>query len=155
MKTLRNIMMAIALTVCGAAQADDYAYLSVEQNGTTTEFSISSISKITFSETDMVLNLTNGTTTNIPLQGLSKMFFSKDITGIQTSKAARSQFSLKNGILSVKGAEGTVVGIYDMNGRRLNSVTIGKEDAEINVSGLGKGAYIIKAGSDVRKVMNK
>ena len=84
MKTIRTILAAMLLTISGTVFADDYAYLSIEQTSGVTSYSISSINKITFDESNMVLNLTNGTQQKLPLAGLSRMFFQADPSGVTT-----------------------------------------------------------------------
>jgi hypothetical protein len=156
MKTLKNIMMALLLTVSGTAMADDYAYLTIDQTGGETSFAVSNIAKITFDANNMVLHLTDGTQTTLPLAQLSKMFFAdKDATGIATIGTQQSGISIKDGVLRVSAEQGATVAIYDAGGRAVRMLKAGEKETEVNLNGMVKGVYIVKVGTQTKKVMNK
>ena len=155
MKSFRNLMLGLLLTVSGAAMADDYAYLTVTQTGGESSYAVSSIEKITFEASDMVLHLTGGNTTKVPLAGLSKLFFTSSASGIATVSSNPSQISLRNGVLRVSGQKGSVVTVYDMSGKAVRTVTMQETETEINLSGVVKGIYIVKVGGEAKKVMNR
>ena len=136
--------------------ADNYAYLTVVQTGSQTDVSLSDIKKITFDESNMLIVLADGNEQKLPLSGLSKMFFSsKDPNAIESVNAGKSQFAIKDGKLTILGAEGKQVTIYDTNGRAVRTVTLSEGQTEINISGLTKGVYIVRAGKEAKKIMNK
>ena len=84
------------------------------------------------------------------------MFFSNSgETGILNVGNQQSAFSLKDGVLHIKGAKGSNVTIYDMSGKAVRNVTVREDDTQVNLSGLTKGAYIVKVGGEARKFMNK
>jgi hypothetical protein len=150
------MMTALLITVSSVAFADNYAYLSIVQTNEQTNYEISKISKITFDESNMVLNLTDGTQQKLPLANLSKMFFQADPTGISTIGTEKSNFSLRNGMLYVEGQQTGNVTIYDMNGRAVCTATAQEAQKGVSVSGLVKGVYIVKVGSQpAKKIMNK
>jgi hypothetical protein len=155
MKYLRNLMAMLLLTVSSTLLADDYAFLSIVQNDGQTNVNISNIKKITFDETNMIIVLNDGNEQKMPLNGLSKMFFSAGATGITTTNADSNKFLLKDGTLIVQAAKGDQVVVYDMNGRAVRTVTMTGEKAEVELKGLSKGVYVVKAGQAVQKVMNK
>ena len=155
MKTMRTILAAMLLTFCGTAFADDYAYLTIAQNSGETNYEISAINKITFDETNMILNLTDGTHQKLPLANLSKMFFTSDPTGISTAAAEKSNFSLRDGMLYVDSEQADTITIYDMNGKAIRTVSAQEAQKGVSVSGLVKGVYLVKAGSQAKKFMNK
>lgn len=148
--------MAMLLTISATAMADDYAYLNVTQtDGGENSFTVSKISKITFSSTNMIVTLTDGTTSELPLASLNKMFFTDESTGIASLTTNGSQISLSDGTLHVNAPKGSVVSLYNMEGKMLRTVTAQGEDTQISVSGLTKGVYIIKVGNQSKKIMNK
>ena len=156
MKNFRHLLVLLLLTVCNAVMADDYAYLSIVQTGSQADVSLNDISKITFDESNMVITLSNGSEQKLPLSGLSKMFFtSKGADAIEGVNMNESKFALKDGKLIIEGTEGNQVTIYDTNGRAVRTVSLSKGQTEINVSGLTKGVYIIRAGKEAKKFMNK
>lgn len=156
MKILRNLFASLLLLVSSVVLADDYAYLTVVQTGAQTNFSISNIKNITFDDSNMLLNLNDNTQQKLPLSELSKMFFSNTgETGIMSVGSQQSAFSLKDGVLHIKGAKGSNVTIYDMSGKAVRNVTVREDDTQVNLSGLTKGAYIVKVGAEAKKFMNK
>jgi len=155
MKTIRTILAAMLLTISGTVFADDYAYLSIEQTSGVTSYSISSINKITFDESNMVLNLTNGTQQKLPLASLSRMFFQADPSGVTTIGAEKNAFSLRDGMLYANGQQSGSVTIYDANGKTVRTASAQELQNGLNVSGLTKGVYIVKLGSQTKKFVNK
>lgn len=158
MKTLRNMLAVLLLTVGGSAFADDYAYLSIMQTGEQSDVSISSIRNITFEADEMLIRLTDGSLQRLPLSGLTKMFFSGESTGIRpvAANGRMPGFRLKDGVLHVTGAQGAGISVYDANGKAVRSVTASEDETEMNLDGLSKGVYIVRVGSQTtKKVLNK
>lgn len=154
MNILRNIIAAILTTVTTTVAADSYAYLTIAQTGGSTDVSVSSIKKITFDENNIVLNMTDGSQNKLPLANVTKMFFSESSSGIETVEG-KSAFSLKDGVLCVKGLQGSHIAIYDMSGKIVRTATLNQAETEINVSGMQQGAYIVKVGDQTKKIINK
>ena len=155
MKKLRHLIMGLSLLVCGSALADDYAYLTISQNNNETSYAVSSISKITFDASDMVLHLSDGNEAKLPLSGLSKMFFSNEASAIATVGAASRQITMKNGVLRVTAPKGSVVTVYDMSGKMVRTQTAQEAETEVNLNGVVNGVYIVKVGSEAKKVLKK
>ena len=77
MNTIRTfIASALMALTCTSASADDYKYLTVDQNSGEVSFEVSNISKITFDATNMVLHLADGKTQQLPLAAPSQRFSS-------------------------------------------------------------------------------
>lgn len=156
MKKLRNIFLSLLLAVSATAVADEYAYLTISQDGSETSIAVSSIDHITFDSSNMVLHLTNGTEQKMPLSNLSKMFFTENGTnGIATISGNQSNISLKDGVLYVKNVPGSTVTVYNTGGQIVRKVTARETETEVNLSGLIKGVYIVKVGTETKKIMNK
>ena len=153
---LKQIFMAMLLTVSTTVLADNFSYLTISQSGEETSFSISEISKITFDANNMIINMTNGENAQIPLASLSKMFFSETgLTGITAASTNKPQISLSGGIIHVNAPTGSIVTLFNMKGQAVKSITATHEDTQINVNGLTKGVYIVKVGDQAKKIMNK
>ena len=152
MKTLRNIIASVMLATASIAMADDYQYLTVSQNDGETSFKVSNIQKITFDNSDMVIQLTDGSTERLPLVSLSKMFFSEESSGIAAIGTTKSKIQFSNGMLRADIARGEAVVLYSMKGEKMFSAN---ESGTYDLSGLTKGVYIIKVGTESRKVINK
>ncbi len=145
----------LLLATSSVASADELGYLSIVQTEGQTDFSVSKIKNITFDKTNMLVNLTDGAQQKLPLSGLTKMFFSATPTGVQSIGTSRSAFTVREGVLHVKNASGTHVAIYDMNGNTVREVTLRASETEVNLSGLTKGAYIVRVGDQAKKIVNK
>ena len=156
MSKLRNMVLAWLMATTTVAMADDYAYLTIDEEGSETSFAISEISKITFDETNMLLTLTNGATQKLPLQGLSKMFFSANgQSAIHPVMASQARIRLSGGVIHVEAEPGSVVTLYNISGQSVQTVTATGGDTQLNVSGMRKGVYIVKVGNETKKIMNR
>ena len=155
MKRLRQLIIGLLLMAGSTVMADNYAYLTVEQDSGSSSYALSDISKITFETQNMVLHLANGQEARLPLSGLQKMFFSGSSTGIATMPTP-SQMSMKDGILRVSASKGSSIAIHDMNGKIVLKATAQADgETEINLSGMVRGVYIVKVGSNAKKILNK
>ena len=151
MKIIRTFIASALLALSTTAMADNYQYLTVTQTSGETNFAVSSIQKITFDSTNMVLHLSDGTTQQLPLSGLTKMFFSDGQASIgSTTMQSKLQFS--NGILRADITAGETIAVYNMKGERVLSAN---ESGTFDLSNFTTGVYIIKVGQETRKVVNK
>ena len=151
MNTIRTfIASALMALTCTSALADDYKYLTVDQNSGEVSFEVSNITKITFDATNMVLHLADGKTQQLPLAGLSRMFFAATSSGIAEVDATKSkiQFSM----LRATVAPGENLTLYNMKGEQVFSSS---ETGTFDLKTLTKGVYIVKVGKETRKVINK
>ncbi|MBR1484901.1 MAG: T9SS type A sorting domain-containing protein [Prevotella sp.] len=155
MKTIKTLLMAALLAAGTTAMADDYAYLTVNQDSGDASFAVSTISKITFDATNMIVTLSDGTTQELPLAGLSKMFFTSEPTGIDAVSQGQSQIRLADGALHVSAPKGARITLYNMEGKVLRTVTATGDDTQVSVNGLPQGVYIVKVGSQAKKIMNR
>lgn len=152
MKFFRTIIASAMLAVCSVAMADDYKYLTIGQYDGESSYSVSSIQKITFDTSNMILHLTDGTTASLPLSSLSKMFFSATSSDIATVGAARSDVQFSHGMLRADISRGESVSVYNMSGHKVFSTN---ESGIFDLSNLSRGVYIIRVGDDSRKVINR
>lgn len=89
---MKQIAFLIFLFIASAfhAYASDYNYLIFQQtDGTEQAFGVSGL-KLTFENGNMLVQQ-NGVTSTFPLSQLSKMFFSGDTTGIEQLKENEEQ----------------------------------------------------------------
>ncbi len=153
MKTLRSLFAALLLTIIPTTSlADDYKYLTIAENGTETSYGVSSIQKITFDASDMVLHLTDGTTQRLPLANLTRMFFSETSSGIIATTQPQSKMHFEGGVLRADIVQGETIAVYNMRGER---VLAANRSGSYDLSTLVKGVYIVKVGTETRKVVNK
>jgi len=152
MKIIRTLMVSLMLAIGSTAQADNYQYLTITQDGGDTSFSVSNIQKITFDTTDMILQLKDGTTQSLPLSGLQKMFFANGTNAIANMSEAKSTIQFKGGMLHADLVGGERLTIYNMKGEQVLSAS---QSGTYDLTTFVKGVYIIKVGAEARKVVNK
>lgn len=134
------------------AMADDYQYLTISGTDSESSFTVSKIQKITFDATNMILLMTDGTEQALPLTSLQKMFFSSTPSGIATVGTTLSKMQFEGGMLRAEVARGETVAIYNMKGEQVFSAN---ESGTFDISRLQRGVYIVKVGSQTKKVINK
>lgn len=153
MKLSKIILSLTMLLATSLAEADNYQYLTVDQTGTQASFEVSQIQKITFDTNDMILMLTNGSEQRLPLASLNKMFFSENgVNAIAAPTASKSAVVMDDGQLKVNVAEGEQVTLYNIKGEVVFAVS---QPAVFNISQLPKGVYVVKIGSQAKKILNK
>jgi hypothetical protein len=153
---LKKMLTAMLLMLSATAMADNYAYLAIQEQDKENTYSLQQISKITFNEANMILNMTDGSKVELPLAGLSKMFFTEaGPTGIMTAGNDKSGVRLIDGVVHVNAPAGSTVTLYNIKGQAIKSITATSEETEINVSNMTKGVYIVKVGGQSKKIMNK
>ena len=153
MKSLKTIIVATCLAMGMTAAADNYTYLTISQNQGETSYTVSSIDKITFDATDMVISMTNGSTERLPLSGLSTMFFANDPAGMAAvGVSPASQITISDGTLRVTVGRGEKFTLYNIKGEAIYSSAA---DATVDLKNLRQGVYIVKVGNESLKVMTR
>ena len=151
---MRKFLFALAMMAATVAMAESYAYLTVTTNDGDTNYEVSTISKITFDETNMILWSGSNKLGELPLASLEKMSFTGDGMGINTSTVAMKS-TIQNGVLRVNAPEGSHIILYNIRGEVVKEVTAASMETELNLSGLRKGVYIVRVGRQAQKLMNK
>ena len=147
-------LLITAWMVLGLASyciAQDVTFYVVKTDGTTTSHAISTSSKIYYSDTQLFFD-DNGTTISYNLSDLRKAYFSapQSTEEIENQQLAIYPNPAKD-VLNIKNlADNQEVTIYSINGAVIMK-TIVSGDAEINVSDLHPGMYVVSAGNLVSK----
>ena len=153
MNTVRTFLASLCFVMCSAsALADSYQYLTVSGSGSETSFSVSSIKKITFDATDMVLHLSDGTEQRLALSGLEKMFFAGSPSAIAAVSNSEPKTHFAGGVLRATLEPGETVMLFNMKGEKVFSAN---ESGSFDLGGLSRGVYIVKVGKETRKIINK
>ena len=128
------LVLLTAITVGSNLLADDFTYLTVENNdGTTTTMTANGLT-ITFSDGKLIA--TNGAENwSLPLSGLKKMYFSN------TDAISNQLVETEDGEVTVYSTSGIVMGKYQ---------SIGEAKSQLK-----KGVYVIKSGSETLKITVK
>jgi len=155
MRHIRVFLTTVMLAMCLSSWADSYAYLTVNSDDSgSSSYAVADISKMTFESSNLVIWKSDTRLAELPLSGLDRMFFSAT-SGIQSLSALSSQIHHEGGKLRITAPRGTRIALYDISGKLIKAVTASAEETELNLSGLRRGAYIVKAGDQSRKILGK
>lgn len=146
-------ILTLLLLFATVSYADNAQIVIKQKSGSETVLELSTHPVITFSGEDMVVT-TDLTTFSIPLDFIDNYVVSDGTTAIE-QLTAEPQFSdsriMFNGL-----AAGTPVYVYSMDGRLVTKMTADQTSrAVVSLQDLPKGVYIVSAGNNKMKVMNK
>lgn len=141
--------MVLGLTSLSLAQNVEFNI--VKTDGTTTSHVMNTNTKIYYSDTQLFLD-NNGTTVSYNLSELRKAYFT---TQQSTEEVENQQLTIypnpAKDVLNIKNlADNQEVTIYSINGAVVMK-TIASGNAEINISELRPGMYVVSAGNLVSK----
>lgn len=131
--------------------AQEVTFTIMKNNGTTADYVMSSDAKIYYSDTHLFLD-SNGETFTYNLSELRKAYF----TIIdKVDEVDNQQFSVypnpTNDVLKIRNiSDNQSVTIYSVDGKILKKIEV-SDEAEINVSDLQPGLYIIGVGNEYSK----
>jgi uncharacterized membrane protein YcgQ (UPF0703/DUF1980 family) len=148
-KFLITALMVLGLTSLSLAQNVEFNI--VKTDGTTTSHVMNTNTKIYYSDTQLFLD-NNGTTVSYNLSELRKAYFT---TQQSTEEVENQQLTIypnpAKDVLNIKNlADNQEVTIYSINGSVIMK-TIASGNAEINISELRPGMYVVSAGNLVSK----
>lgn len=148
------ILSAYLLGVMCVSAFADTVTQTVTVNGV--EVTGKAVTQITFSGDNAVLTFSDNTTQKEDIGLISIAFdYTVDTSGI--GSVSMFNFSgMVDGRLQLGGLEaGTAISLYNVTGKKLASATAADGSVSIDVSGLSRGVYIVKAGTKVVKFMKK
>ena len=148
-KFLITALMVLGLTSLSLAQNVEFNI--VKTDGTTTSHAMNTNTKIYYSDTQLFFD-DNGTTVSYNLSELRKAYFT---THQSTEEVENQQLAIypnpAKDVLNIKNlADNQEVTIYSINGAVVMK-TIASGNAEINISELRPGMYVVSAGNLVSK----
>jgi len=148
-KFLITALMVLGLTSLSLAQNVEFNI--VKTDGTTTSHVMNTNTKIYYSDTQLFFD-DNGTTVSYNLSELRKAYFT---TQQNTEEVENQQLAIypnpAKDVLNIKNlADNQEVTIYSINGSVIMK-TIASGNAEINISELRPGMYVVSAGNLVSK----
>lgn len=146
---LITALMVLGLTSLSLAQNVEFNI--VKTDGTTTSHVMNTNTKIYYSDTQLFFD-DNGTTVSYNLSELRKAYFT---TQQSTEEVENQQLAIypnpAKDVLNIKNlADNQEVTIYSINGAVVMK-TIASGNAEINISELRPGMYVVSAGNLVSK----
>ena len=142
---MKKVFSFILMAIIGLSMyAADELY--VRQTGGDTKISISSIKEITFPSGQVVVALNDGSSKTYNSSSFVSLRFNGNI-GSGVENAMTEDAITFDGVV-VKAPQGGIA-VYSTDGR----LVIASEEAEVNVSSLAGGIYIVKSGSLTSKIV--
>ena len=134
-----------------AAFAQEVTFTIVKTDGTSADYTLSTDSKIYYSDTQLFLK-TNGETVSYDLSGLRKAFFSitDNDDEIENQHLAIYPNPATDVLRILNISENQSVTIYSIDGKVVKRIDV-SDEAGINVSDLNAGLYIIGVGNEFSK----
>ena len=142
---MKKVFSFILMAIIGLSMyAADELY--VRQAGGDTKISISSIKEITFPSGQVVVALNDGSSKTYNSTSFVSLRFNGNIGSGVENAMAEDAISF-DGVVVKSSQEG--IAIYSADGR----LVVASEGAEVNVSSLAGGIYIVKSGSLTSKIV--
>ncbi len=147
---MKRLFLSITLLTSAIfMMAEDYKYLNVASNGSSQDITLSTVQKITFTDTHVVVHTGTGEIT-FPLTEMEKMSFTATASAIDRLplQAENLQFLQGQLVTNEKG----ILRIYNANGVLMQIANISQDKAIVNLDNLSSGMYIVNLGSQTIKI---
>lgn len=143
-KTILLLLLASTLTTW----ASTYNYLTIATTAAESSVALSTIKKITFSGSNLVVTTIDGEETSVALSNLNRLYFSEKATAVRNLHAGKLAY--QNGRI-VAGTSG-VLTVYNASGAIVRQMPVAGGRTEMNLSTLPTGIYIVKLGQQTLKI---
>lgn len=157
MKKLKFYLMLLVMLMATSAKADNVKYLVLNSGGEETVIALADEPVMTIEESILKVTVAGEEKLSAGLsQGLSYKFLAEDPTAIQ-EVLNKETSRLELGHVYIAHAKaGETVRVFTVDGKLVASQRInGEGTADIDLTTLGKGLYIVKSVKTSIKVMNK
>ena len=157
MKKLKFYLMLLVMLMATSAKADSVKYLVLNSGGEETVIALADEPVMTIEESILKVTVAGEEKLSADLsQGLSYKFLAEDPTAIQ-EVLNKETSRLELGHVYIAHAKaGETVRVFTVDGKLVASQRInGEGTADIDLTTLGKGLYIVKSAKTTIKVMNK
>lgn len=157
MKKLKFYLMLLVMLMATSAKADNVKYLVLNSGGEETVIALADEPVMTIEESILKVTVAGEEKLSADLsQGLSYKFLAEDPTAIQ-EVLNKETSRLELGHVYIAHAKaGETARVFTVDGKLVASQRInGEGTADIDLTTLGKGLYIVKSAKTSIKVMNK
>ena len=157
MKKLKFYLMLLVMLMATSAKADNVKYLVLNSGGEETVIALADEPVMTIEESILKVTVAGEEKLSADLsQGLSYKFLAEDPTAIQ-EVLNKETSRLELGHVYIAHAKaGETVRVFTVDGKLVASQRInGEGTADIDLTTLGKGLYIVKSAKTSIKVMIK
>ena len=157
MKKLKFYLMLLVVLMATSAKAENVKYLVLNAGGEETVVALADDPVMTISEGMLKVTVGGEEVLSASLDNGLTYRFSEDaptgIQEIQNDEAPR----LERGHVYISNAQkGDVVRVFTMDGKLVNAQRIGEDGmADVDLTSLNKGLYIVKSAKTSIKVINK
>ena len=150
MRILSFIVALLAATTISAQRLD---YLTLRLlNGNEYSLNIASGATLTFSGNNLI-GQGGGKQVTLTLADLDALFFATEATGIEDVSSATISATFSNGALNVLAPAGSAVGVYNLDGRKIATLTKSTDGNERFSLPLTKGIYVVRVGQQTFKLL--
>lgn len=148
-KKIFPLMAVTLLAGHHTAQADEFTLLSVATaNGEATTLQIEDISRLTFTDTQLVVWMNDGTQQNFSLDTFSQMALAGGSAGIHAAASGEGGIRIDGGVLTVSCQQPGTLRIYNIGGKLEASFQLSQGDNQLALPQLTKGVYLIQTPSN-------
>lgn len=157
MKKLKFYLMLLVMLMATSAKADNVKYLVLNSGGEETVIALADEPVMTIEESILKVTVAGEEKLSADLsQGLSYKFLAEDPTAIQEVLNKETSCLELGHVYIAHAKAGETVRVFTVDGKLVASQRInGEGTADIDLTTLGKGLYIVKSAKTSIKVMNK
>lgn len=157
MKKLKFYLMLLVVVMATSAKADSVKYLVFNSGGEETVIALADEPVITINEGVLKVTVAGEEKLSADLsEGLSYSFSETAPTAIQEILTEESSRLEQGHVYFAHAREGETIRVFTVDGRLVASQRISGEGiADIDLTTLGKGLYIVKSAKTSIKVVNK
>ena len=157
MKKLKFYLMLLVMLMATSAKADNVKYLVLNSGGEETVIALADEPVMTITGGTLKVTVADVEKLSADLsQGLTYSFSETTPTGIQEVMDNESSRLEQGHVYIAHARAGETVRVFTVDGKLVASQRINSEGtADIDLTTLGKGLYIVKSAKTSIKVMNK
>ena len=157
MKKLKFYFMLLVMLMATSAKAENVKYLVLNSGGEETVIALADEPVMTINEGILKVTVAGEEKLSADLsQGLSYKFAEADPTAIQEVLNEETSRLEQGHVYFAHAREGEMVRVFTLDGKLVATKRIsGEGTADIDLTTLGKGLYIVKSAKTSIKVMNK
>ena len=155
MKKLKFYLMLLVMLMATSAKADNVKYLVLNSGGEETVIALADEPVMTINEGTLKVTVAGEEKVSADLsQGLSYRFSEADPTAIQDVLNKESSRLEQGHVYIAHAREGETVRVFTVDGKQVVSQRINSEGtADIDLTTLGKGIYIVKSAKTSIKII--
>lgn len=145
----RLFLSIFMLTSAVFMMAEDYKYINVISNGAGESIELSTVQKLTFTDTQVIVHTETGEMT-FPLTEMEKMTFTVTADAIDVLPLQTESLQFMQGQLVTSGKG--LLRIYNANGVLMQIAAINSDKAVVKLDNLPSGMYIVNLGKQTIKI---